>query len=461
MLPNNTKTKIVVSAFALSALSVIALSASANATSTQFPDEMFYWCVMDSYDSGTVMVEGERDISNLQVRGIEGSEDEDEDEDEYEYEELTPDQLASITALYCSWNSSSKFDPIAKDSSRKLLQVEPEVSIGAPVIYDVTGIELLPNLQVAYLGGNAISEVDLLDNTELEYIDLSNNNITSIILPQSENLTSINLSNNKLRNIDLSVVPNLIELDLSDNYFESIDLSGNPTLQYLALENNNLRSLDLSHNSYLYSVYTDNNPLLEYVDLSNNALIGGFWTGVTPVYLGNKAFVDEEDGLVKVNLGNLTFGDEEDISRLDEDMDMFSVAPGLGGDSITGLPDIDEPVAPEMPFFSIDESDEYHVEIVDGVRTLVFDDFNDDTSNIIGLTSYYGNYKLLVNFAAVRDEGTQEDTPGVPDTGIFTNEETSHELGFVAIAVAAVATLGCIITAIAKRVRKHHSVRKF
>ena len=456
MVPKNKKSKIVVSAFALSALSAFAFASGANAAGVEdFPDEVFRDCVYYSYFHSGVPVYSGQDDDFLNVDAVRETTDDDEDAEEW----LTPEQLAEIEYLYCS-NKRISIPGDIENGPQSAMRGEINNDY---IIHDITGIGLLPNLKGAYLVGNAVAVADLSDNTNLEEIDLSSNNIESIILPRSDTLRMLVLDNNKIREIDLSVVPQLTVLHMSNNLLRSIDLSNNSLLQFLLLDDNNLEDLDLSHNPYLYAVSLLNNAFLPYADFSNNPLLVFFRTIEVPFYLGNKAFEDE-DGKVKVRLDNIEFTGE--ASQPSDDDSIIHGTPGFGGgDIITGLPDVDEPVSPEMTFIDVLETDEYHVEVDDnGVRTVVFDDFNEETSNIVNLAGDDGTYRLVINFAAVREEGgeeTPEDVPAVPDTGIFTDEETGRELGAVALALAIASSVSFVVVSIINRIRKRNSVRKF
>lgn len=200
-------------------------------------------------------------------------------------EELTEENLSSITKLYC----------------------------GNSEISDTSDLELLTNLEELDLSDNEIESIDLSNNTKLKKLDLSNNYINELKLPDTDTLELLNLNSNNLKEIDLSKLTNLkalaissnplekgldvtkntnlmalyassswlstidlskntklVYLNLFDNMFEEIDLSKNTDLELINLSENALSSIDFSHNTKLTDIYISSN-YLEELSLSNQS----------------------------------------------------------------------------------------------------------------------------------------------------------------------------------------------
>ena len=195
-----------------------------------FEDDGFYSCIINEYNNENFTSKAYTD-------------------------NLTDEELASITNLTCVWKN----------------------------IESAKGIEKLTGLTDLDLSGNSVKEIDLSNNTKLKRLDLSYNELTSIDLSNNIELTVLGLYNNQLTSIDLSNYIELTDLDLSYNKLTSIDLSNNVNLRGLRLSGNQLTSingiekltglttLNLSGN-LLKEIDLSNNVELTYLNLENNKL---------------------------------------------------------------------------------------------------------------------------------------------------------------------------------------------
>ena len=182
-----------------------------------FEDNTFYSCVIDAYNS-------------------------DHQDNKKAYtDNLTDEELASVTSLMCEgWRYS--------DSDK---------------ITSAKGVEKLTGLTTLDLYGNKLTNIDLSQNTLLTNLSLYSNQLASIDLSQNTSLTDLDLSANQLTSIDLSQNTALTELDLSENKLTNIDLSQNTSLTGLSLSETLLVSLDLTKNIALTGLE------LYYVELTN------------------------------------------------------------------------------------------------------------------------------------------------------------------------------------------------
>ena len=136
-------------------------------------------------------------------------------------------------------------------------------------IFNIKGVELIPQLTSINIEGYSLTNVDLSTNLNLTEIDLSENKISSIKLPKTNTLTNLILMNNNLTTIDLSNIPCLNRLNLWGNKVSKINISKNPLLETLWIQENNISTINLSNNTKLKEICMwDNN--LSTLDLSNN-----------------------------------------------------------------------------------------------------------------------------------------------------------------------------------------------
>ncbi len=130
---------------------------------------------------------------------------------------------------------------------------------------------------------NDIVTLDLSNNTQLEILECSNTNLQTIVLPNTNTLTHVSLFMQNLSTIDLSQNPELEYLDLSLNYnLSTLDVTNNHNLIRLDVNKCNLTQLDVSQNPQLERLYlgyfwTDNsgqeppyNNDIQNIDISNN-----------------------------------------------------------------------------------------------------------------------------------------------------------------------------------------------
>ncbi|MBR3637791.1 MAG: S-layer homology domain-containing protein [Lachnospiraceae bacterium] len=163
-------------------------------------------------------------------------------------------------------------------------------------IYDLTGIEYFTELKKLNCRVNAISKMDLSNNTKLTYLDCYLNALKSLDVSNSPDLkvlifsrnyqiTSIDLSkntaleeleyeeNNNLSDLDVSKLTNLKVLNCSSTGTANLNLSANTSLKVLKCCGESylprLTSIDLSNNTELEELYLNGNAI-KRLNLSNN-----------------------------------------------------------------------------------------------------------------------------------------------------------------------------------------------
>ena len=192
-----------------------------------FEDNTFYSCVVDTYNSNH------------------------QDNKKAYTDNLTDEELASITSLNCSSKN----------------------------IEDTSGIEKITNLAELDLTENELANIDLSSNILLTNLNLTNNKLTSIDLSNNTSITYIKLRDNLLTNIDLTKNLFLTYLSLRENQIENIDLSKNENLNTLYIDSNKLTNINLDDNKLLTDIDLSNNQLTS-VNLSNNTALTDLNLGV-------------------------------------------------------------------------------------------------------------------------------------------------------------------------------------
>ncbi|MDY0781136.1 choice-of-anchor D domain-containing protein [Tenacibaculum sp. IB213877] len=150
-------------------------------------------------------------------------------------------------------------------------------------ISDVTGLEVFENISQFHAMNNALTSIDLSQNTAITHLSLKNNNLTSLdlsantalqtILIQQNGISTIDLTNHSSlvnfqcggNNISTLVLPTVANglrtLYLEQNQISSLDVSMYPDLRTLVVYNNNLTSIDISANSKVKTLHVRNNNL--------------------------------------------------------------------------------------------------------------------------------------------------------------------------------------------------------
>jgi len=138
-------------------------------------------------------------------------------------------------------------------------------------IRDLTGIEDFTNLETLICDGNALTTIDLSNNTALKKITCSQNQLTSLNLVGADNLEFINCDLNQLTSLDVSQNLKLDYLKCFSNSLTSLDLSANTKLYYIRCEANPLTSLNVKNgnNSLITNFDAAPNPTLGCIDVDN------------------------------------------------------------------------------------------------------------------------------------------------------------------------------------------------
>ena len=136
-------------------------------------------------------------------------------------------------------------------------------------ITDMTGIEAFTNLTYLECIFNAMTSMDLSQNTALTYLNCYTNPLTFLNVSNCTELTYLQCNMNELTSLDVSDNINLEFLDCQGNNISSLDISNATALKNLRCGGNNLSSLDVTNNIGLTNLVCHENQLSE-LDVSKN-----------------------------------------------------------------------------------------------------------------------------------------------------------------------------------------------
>ena len=141
-------------------------------------------------------------------------------------------------------------------------------------------MEAFESLVSLNVSNNALTELNL-SNALLENLNGSQNpTITNVNLVQLTNLKSLNVSNTNITGIDLTTNTNLISLYAANTLLDVIEnLNACINLEVIDFSSTNLATIDLSENTKLLSVKGQSNPLLYTINIKN--IINGFNQNIT------------------------------------------------------------------------------------------------------------------------------------------------------------------------------------
>ncbi len=150
------------------------------------------------------------------------------------------------------------------------LKNNPKLTSLSIVGGDITQLDLSNNTCLEYLlcSGN-LTQLDLSNNPELKDLICSNNSLSHLDVSNNTKLSELYCMKNNLTQLDLSNNPELTSLRCSDNSLSNLDVSNNTKLKYLYCNRNNLTQLNISNNPELKDLICSNNSL-SHIDVSNN-----------------------------------------------------------------------------------------------------------------------------------------------------------------------------------------------
>ena len=120
--------------------------------------------------------------------------------------------------------------------------------------------------------GNQLTELDLSNNVELEYIEVDFNKLRSLDLQNNKKLIYLSVSSNKLSKLNIDGNKKLEILHAEYNELKKLNLQNNLNIEIIGLMNNQLSAIDIKKNKQLKELDLSHNKLKE-IDVTNNALL--------------------------------------------------------------------------------------------------------------------------------------------------------------------------------------------
>lgn len=130
-------------------------------------------------------------------------------------------------------------------------------------IKSLKGIAYFKNITSLDCSENVVWELDVKDNTKLEYLCCLSNEMNSLNVTGCPALSRLLCNANRLRSLDVTRCTALIYLACYTNYLTSIDVTQNTELDILSCDHNSLTALDVSKNTKLTDLMCSYNQLTE------------------------------------------------------------------------------------------------------------------------------------------------------------------------------------------------------
>lgn len=179
------------------------------------------------------------------------------------------------TATY--YDSSTGTHKIDENGDETLSLTErmkvTRIDVSSLNVHKLKGIEHFPELRELKCENRHISQLDLSQNTKLEYLYCKNNELTQLDLSKNPNITILDCSDNKLDKLDVSH-QNLECLYCSNNKLDELNVKNSENLRELTCTGNQLTKLDVdvSHKKKLEKLSCGNNKL-ESLIIGENKLL--------------------------------------------------------------------------------------------------------------------------------------------------------------------------------------------
>lgn len=174
---------------------------------------------------------------------------------------------------------------------------------------DITTIDVSKNTKLTTLNlreNKLAGTLDVSSLSALKTLELNSNALVEVTLPVNGNIETLYINENKLTKIDVKTLPNLKRLFLVNNQITVLDLSQNTNLERLHIDKNKVTNLDLTNLTKLDWISVNDN-LLTNITFHNNPMLKTILAQNNKIETLN--FQDDfTNGLTVINLtGNATF----------------------------------------------------------------------------------------------------------------------------------------------------------
>ncbi len=151
-----------------------------------------------------------------------------------------------------------------------------ELSVSGRSVENLEGIQDFTNLNSLHCQNNELTEIDLTNNLQLEYLICYNNELTNLNIVQNTALKQVSCYGNSISNLSVANNVLLESLSCSNNSLTSLDVTLNPNLTYLNCYGNQIADLDVSQNTALTYLSCSQNILTE-LNLTQNVALTQLW----------------------------------------------------------------------------------------------------------------------------------------------------------------------------------------
>jgi hypothetical protein len=171
----------------------------------------------------------------------------------------------------------------------------------------------MDSLEILACDGNQLSNLDLSQNTLLNWLNCHSNQLTSLDVSQNPLITYLRCHQNQITSLDVSILDSLDWLLCHINSITTLDVSQNSILRFLNCGSNHLTQLDFSNNSALEVVKCNNN------DLNSLDLRNGNNTSITQL------LAHQNDSLFCVSVDNITYSDTAWLNPLNTNFNFDTI----------------------------------------------------------------------------------------------------------------------------------------
>ncbi|WP_034059161.1 T9SS-dependent choice-of-anchor J family protein [Lacinutrix jangbogonensis] len=144
-------------------------------------------------------------------------------------------------------------------------------------ISNLTGLEAFVNIKELLCNNNALTSIDITNNTLLINLNCAANVLTELIISQNTALDEVSCNGNNLTTINTSLNTNLKVLNVAANSISSLNLSTNIALKSLKIDFTPITSIDISNNINLEIFKATYCYSLGNVNFTNNTLLEQIW----------------------------------------------------------------------------------------------------------------------------------------------------------------------------------------
>ena len=195
-------------------------------------------------------------------------------------------------------DSSSMGNGIANDNyvTTANINTVTNLEVSYLSIADLTGIEDFIALSVLNCHHNALTTLNITQNTSLTELACDINQITNLDVTQNIGLTKLHCYNNQLTSLNVNQNVALTDFRCYNNYLTNLDVTLNTSLVTFECGNNQLTSLNVKNgnNTNIVGFNTINNPNLTCIEVDDAAWSATNWMNIdaTSTFVNNQVECD-------------------------------------------------------------------------------------------------------------------------------------------------------------------------